>query len=253
MKSLRLAAMFLTRVPLPSIQGRVPPVAAAVPWFPTVGLAIGACTGAAYLGARELFGVAVAAGLAVAIGAAITGAFHIDGLGDTADAFGGGTTKDRRLEIMKDSRLGTYGVTAVVLAIVLQVAALSSLDAAQGFAGLLVAHSLGRSAALWVMVGMSPARRDGLGVDYLDDLPIGRTLIGSAVGVAASLVAFGPWGGLMVAAVSIGAMAVAALSQRKIGGVSGDVLGAAEQVAEVAVLLTVLALALRVDDFPWWG
>lgn len=76
----------------------------------------------------------------------VTGAFHLDGLGDVSDAFAGGATVERRMEILKDSRLGTYGVAAVALALVLQVTSLAWLDAAQGWAVLVVAHSLGRSA-----------------------------------------------------------------------------------------------------------
>lgn len=253
MKALRLALMFLTRIPLPSIRGSVPPLADAVPWFPAVGALIGAVTGGLYVVMVELFGPGlVAAAVTIACGVLITGAFHLDGLGDMADAFGGGSTPERRLEIMKDSRLGTYGVSAVALALVLPVVALGALSPAQGFGALVVAHSLGRAAALWLMIAMSPARADGLGVGYLTDLPLGRALVGSSVGVAVALSAWGAWGAAAVGCAVAAALLVGVLSQRSIGGVSGDVLGAVEQVVEAATLLTAVALARHVNDFPWW-
>ena len=108
----------------------------------------------------------VAAAVAVLFGVLLTGAFHEDGLADTADAVAGGWTVERRLEILKDPRHGSYGVAALSGSIVLRIVAVASLGPAAAFAGLVAAHTLGRGAAV-VTMGVAPvARADGLGADY---------------------------------------------------------------------------------------
>ena len=118
------AVQFLTRIP---IRLRAAPnLAACVPWFPVVGGAIGALIGALVAGLMEVVPSTVAAAIGIVVGVLITGAFHEDGLADTADAFGGGWTVERRLEILKDSRHGTYGVAAISSSIVLRIVALGA-------------------------------------------------------------------------------------------------------------------------------
>ncbi len=252
-RSLRLALVFLTRLPLPPIEGPLPPVGHAVPWFPVVGSIVGCAAGGVYVGCLELMNSAPAAAVSVTFAVLLTGAFHLDGLGDVADALAGGSTPERRLEIMKDSRLGTYGVAALVLALVLQVTSLASLGAAQGWAALVVAHSVGRSSALWVMLLASPARAEGLGVDYVRDLRSGPTWAGGLVGVVAAGLLFGPWGALAIAVAVVAAAVVSRMARRAVGGFTGDVLGTVEQVVEVTTLVVAAALATRVSGFPWWA
>ena len=240
MSAFRCAVTFLTRVPLGD--GDRPDVDGAPAWFAVVGALIGAASGGVFAGASWLVGPFPAAALAVAVAALITGAFHQDGLADTADAFGGGWTVDQRLEILKDSRHGTYGVTTLVLVIAVQIAALTALGPRAGFVALVAAHTLGRSGAVGLMLTMRPARADGLGARYSARLPRARAAAGILAGCAIVLLSTGLPGLTLIASALVATMAVAWLSVRKIGGIVGDVLGAAEQISETVVLLTAAAL-----------
>lgn len=238
-----VAAGFLTRVPVGDVSrgGRVEvDLARAVPWFPVVGLAIGAVSGGAFVVGNEFFAPLVSACIALAVAMLVTGAFHHDGLADIADAFGGGWSVEQRMEILKDSRLGTYGTSALTLALITEVAAVSQLSTRDGFAALVVAHTLGRSTALAAML-LAPPAGDGLGADYMARLsPISVTLgIGVGVVTAAFLSPIFPL--ITIGAAAVPAVAVVALAIRKIGGINGDVLGAVHVLASVATLVVTSA------------
>jgi len=246
---LRTAGIFLTRVPLGDDPDQ--DLSAAVPWFPVVGAVVGLLAGGVYLGAAMVLPAAAAAALAVTVAALVTGAFHHDGLADMADAFGGGWDTEQRLHILKDSRHGTYGVMALVCAVVIQVAAIGALPGLVGLAALVAAHTLGRAAAVALMGILRPAAGHGLGVDYTTAARRGHILLAVGAGVGIGLLVLGPAAALCVLAAAAVVAVVGALAQRKIGGLVGDVLGAAEQVAETAVLLTVAAL-WQAGWLPWW-
>ncbi len=245
--SLLAALQFLTRIPIHL--RREPSLTRTVAWFPVAGCIIGAAIGGAAAGLWHATPPLVTAALAVTLGLLITGAFHEDGLGDVADAFGGGWTIERRLEILKDSRHGTYGVAAMCASIVLRIVALGSLPGpAAIFAGAVTAHTLGRVAAVGMAGTMRLATHSGLGADYGRGTTPLRAAVGSLAGLAlatAALAIFATtwWVGPLLAATIVAAGVTGQLARRKIGGISGDVLGAAEQVAECLVLVTFSALA----------
>lgn len=223
---------------------------AAVPWFPVVGAGVGVVVGAVAAGMAELVPMPVAAAVAVLVGVLVTGAFHEDGLADVADAFAGGWTVEQRLRILKDPLHGSYGVAALCGSIVLRIVALASLGPATAFAGAVAAHTLGRGAAVGLMGTVRVATADGLGADYARSLPRRSAVVGVLAAVAIAGLATGWWVAVLVVVAALGAAALGWLAVRKIGGVTGDVLGAAEQVAECAVLVAVTALAAR---HPlWW-
>ncbi len=244
------AVQFLTRIPV-----RLPaavPHHRVVPWFPVVGALIGVLVGAVAVAAGELVPQPVAAALAVIAGLIVTGAFHEDGLADVADAFGGGWTIEQRLEILKDSRHGTYGVAALSSSVILRVACVASIAApAAAFASLVAAHALGRSAAVVAMRSAPPATESGLGVSAARQLQPLPTAIGLAVGIGVVAASTGWWVGPLVAAAVGGMLAVVVVSVRKIGGLAGDALGAVEQVAECLVLVVAAGLAAR--HTVWWA
>jgi len=232
---------------------RPAPLAAAVPWFPVVGALVGALVGGIAAGLGELGPTAVAAAVAVLAGVMLTGAFHEDGLADTADAVAGGWTPEQRLAILEDPRHGTYGVAALCGSIVLRVAALGALvtaGPAVAFAGAVSAHALGRGAAVAVMGASPVARPDGLGADYARAVGAGRAAVGAIVAVAVATLATGWWAAPLAAAAAIGAAGVVGLARRAFGGITGDHLGAVEQVAECLVLTTATLLAAH--DPLWW-
>ncbi|MGL5811174.1 MAG: adenosylcobinamide-GDP ribazoletransferase [Nocardioides sp.] len=247
---LAAALQFLTRVPIRL--RRAPALDRMVGWFPVAGALIGAAIGGVAAGLWFVVPPMVAAAVAVAFGLLLTGAFHEDGLGDVADAFGGGWTVERRLEILKDSRHGTYGVCAIVASLLVRVAAIGSLpDPATAFAGVTAAHCLARAGALGLMGWMPVVTASGLGTDYGQSATRARAAAGIAAGAGIAATLVGWWVVPLAVAVVLSVVAVGALARRKIGGISGDVLGAAEQVAECAVLVVVSGLATHGD--LWWS
>ena len=250
MRNLRAAVVFLTRVPVP-IDG-TPSLTEAVPWFPFVGALVGAAVGGAAAGLLQWLPPFVAGTVAVLLGVLLTGAFHEDGLADVADAFAGGWTRQDRMRILDDPLHGSYGVAALTGSILLRVACLTALgfSPAVAFACTVAAHTLGRAAAVGLMLTVPVARPDGLGADYARSLPRPRAIAGVASGIAIAALATGWWVGPFVGAAIVGAAAIGWLSRRKVGGVTGDVLGSAEQVVECLVLVVATGLATRHQ--LWW-
>ncbi|MEO5901200.1 MAG: adenosylcobinamide-GDP ribazoletransferase [Ilumatobacteraceae bacterium] len=243
------ATQFLTRIPI--TLDREPSLPRAVPWFPLVGVCIGAIVGGVAAGMWAITPPLVAAGVAVAVGLLVTGAFHEDGLADVADAFGGGWTVERRVAILKDSRHGTYGVAALCTSIVVRIVCLGSLPGpAVMFAAAVAAHTLGRGVAVALTATVRPAIPGGLGATAAGSLETRTAVVGVVGGTALAGLIVGWWIGPLALAAAAGAVAVAALAIRKIGGIVGDVLGAAEQVVECLCLVVMTGLATH---HPlWW-
>jgi adenosylcobinamide-GDP ribazoletransferase len=238
-----LAAAFLTRVPLaaPGPAGR--PLAAGAWAFPLVGAGIGGVAAFFFLLAQLLgFGDGPAALLAVLAGAALTGALHEDGLADAADGLFGGDDRERRLAIMRDSRHGTFGVLALVASVLLRVAALARLgDPLHAGLALVAAHALSRALLPAAMRVLKPARADGLGAGAGTPSPA-QTAVAVALGGAIALAALGPLRGLLALLAAAAAVGAAArLARSRIGGYTGDVLGAFQQIGEIAMLLAAAA------------
>ncbi len=237
---------FLTRLPLPrGVTLATEDLRRAQRFFPLAGLVVGLAGAFAFWLANHLgLGAWPAGALAVAATALATGALHEDGLSDTADGFGGGGDAARKLEIMRDSRLGSYGGLALVLSVLLRVAALAALaDPELVGAALVAAHVASRGALPAVMAIAPMARPDGLaaaiGAPSRSDLWFSLGLTGLLV-----ILTLGLHGGFFVLALVVLAGAgVARLAKGQIGGITGDVLGAVQQVAEATALLTVAALA----------
>ena len=241
------AVQFLTRIPTPQLAGFQPEwIQQSARYYPLVGQVVGGVSALILYGAAQVWNPWIAALLAVAAGVVLTGGFHEDGLADTADGLGGGLTRARRLEIMKDSRLGSYGALALGLTLALRVAALAMLTQASPLfaaVALLASHGLGRAAAVGAMAIMPYGGDPGMAKEGKPDR---ASMTGLAVAV---LVALWPLALLPVMAGVVGVatgLAVGAVpawqAQRLIGGRTGDVLGAVEQMFEVGFLLAVAGL-----------
>lgn len=245
-----LAALaFLTRLPLGMVQADEPlpkaqPTLAEASWaFPLAGLVVGGIGGIAYAIASALALPALAAALiAIATTAFVTGALHEDGLADTADGFGGGATREQKLDIMRDSRIGTFGVLALIVCVGLRAAAIADIGTRwHVFAALLAAHALARGVLPAAMHRLDPARDDGLGASA-GRPEQNQVLIALAIALVIAVVAVGLRPGLSAAIVAgLIAIAIGWLARRQIGGQTGDVLGAIEQGAETAALLAAAA------------
>jgi len=242
---IQLAVVFLTRLPW-RLNGDVPPLALnrALRAFPLVGLIIGG-------GSATLFGLAHFAGLpdsacallAILSAVLLTGALHEDGLADVADGFGGGQDKSRKLDIMRDSRLGAYGGLALVFSIGLRTSALIGFDNWTLAAAALVGTAcLSRVAPALLIYMMEPARTDGLAATM--EKPSGLIIAqGLGLGIALFLLctpAMAGWIALSVCA--LGLFIWKAIAQNQIGGQTGDVCGASQQIIEISALLTLASL-----------
>jgi adenosylcobinamide-GDP ribazoletransferase len=238
-----VATAFLTRIPVAAPGCTAGRLADAAWAFPLVGAGIGAAAAFAFLLAQLVgLGDWPAALLAVLTGISLTGALHEDGLGDAADGLIGGRDRDHALAVMRDSRLGTFGVLAIVASVLLRSAALAGIgEAVHAGLGLIAAHAASRAVLPVAMRTIAPARADGLGVEA------GRPSVSVAtaavtIGVLISLTALGPIrGAIALGAASAAVFASAMLAQRRIGGYTGDVLGALQQIGEIVMLLTAAA------------
>ena len=239
----RTAIAFLTRLPMPHPHGATPSnFVRAQRMFPLVGALIGAAIGLFCLVLRGsgLPDLACAA-LALGGGAVLTGALHEDGLADVADGFGGGRDVAAKLEIMRDSRLGTYGAFALMVCFAAKLSALAALPDSHLVYGLIAAHALARGVLPVLSLKLPYARKDGLAATAgQPDVSVAATAV--AIALVVSLLALTFADTLWVAAVTaVTAALMAWLALRQIGGQTGDVLGATEQVVETAVLLLLSA------------
>ncbi len=248
-----IALRFFSRLPVPATRREINAGAAgfshAVAMVPLAGLVIG-CLPAIVLAGTCGLGLppALAAPLAVLSLVIVTGALHEDGLADCADGFGGGRTRARKLEIMRDSRIGTFGACALALSLYLRAVALGTIAArgvGLGVAVILAAAVLSRLACLLPLIALPPARADGMGASAGRPEPrtVGIALalaIALACGLLATFAAPARIA-LAIALASVAALGLCALAWRQIGGQTGDVAGATQQVVEIAIYLVFAA------------
>jgi adenosylcobinamide-GDP ribazoletransferase len=238
-----MAFMLLTRLPLGRFSGiRAPDLGHGVWAFPVVGLFIGLVGALVYWGMHRLGMPAfLAASWTLVAILLATGAFHEDGLADMADGFGGGGTRERKLEIMRDSRIGTYGAVALGLSLLIRISALAALERPHLVLVALVATAIvGRGGMIVPLLVLQPARPDGMAAGMLD-IPRWSAVLGFAL-VGLALLSCLPAGkAIVVAFVALATcFGLARLARSQIGGHSGDVLGATEVIVE-CVTLTALA------------
>ncbi|MBF6569424.1 MAG: adenosylcobinamide-GDP ribazoletransferase [Candidatus Binataceae bacterium] len=237
---IRLAAAFLTIAPVgPRQVMSEGAVAASLAWFPLIGFIIGLALVAEDWMLAFMLAPIVRSVLLVASLAAITGAVHLDGLADTADALGAGSDRDRALAILRDSRVGSFGAIALFFVLAIKVVAIATAIGPSRYAALMLAPGIGR----WAMVAASYR------LNYLRPLGAGGTLLGRkgmrnlAIASATAMVALGffiswPTIGAYVAAV-ITMMAFRWAYSRWLGGVTGDLIGACGEIVETLVMLIV--------------
>jgi adenosylcobinamide-GDP ribazoletransferase len=236
------AGILLTRLPLSRFSRHDLPLADAVWAFPLVGGVIGALGGAVYA-AGVLLRMPPAVGAVWTLAAMLlaTGAFHEDGLADTADGLGGGRTRERKLAIMRDSRIGSFGALALILSLALRGSAIAAIgQPSRVLAALVVAAALGRAAMVVPLLALAPARPDGLAVG-LRQLDARRAIAAFAIAVLLAVLLL-PTGAALraLAGAAVAAVAMAWLARRQVGGYTGDLLGATSVVSE-CVAISLLA------------
>lgn len=244
---LRMAASFVTILPVASSKPAADGAVARATWaLPLAGLLVG-LAGALVYKISSRFGLTpnLAALLALATTTLITGALHEDGLADTADGLGGGRTRERKLEIMRDSRIGSYGVCALILSFGLRWSALATIANPWAVTlALCAAHTAARAGVPAFMSLVPPARPDGLSASA--GVPPGRSVaIAFALGTLALALALGPGKALVsLILLSVAGLMLARLAIRQIGGQTGDILGAFEQISEILILLVAAAFQM---------
>lgn len=241
-----LAVEFLTRVPVVARSAYSEQrFADSVRHYPLVGLLVGTIAAAVFLVAARFLPHVIAVLLSTAFVMLFTGAFHEDGLADTFDGIGGGNTAERSLEIMKDSRIGVFGMAALWTVLATKVSALNSMDGIAVAISLVAAHCMSRWSSVVAIASSSYVRHEGTGK------PVAAGIRRSAL-MYASIVGLAPLPGLVLVGLPMAAVGAAvglaaghALTrlfyERKIGGYTGDCLGAVQQLSELGVYLGILA------------
>ena len=242
LRAFAAAVTLLTRVPLGNrVVVAESDIARSLAWLPLVGVGLG---GAVALAARGLSGrldVWPAAVLIVAAWALATGAIHLDGLADSADAMGA-RDRVRRLEVMRDPRLGSFGVLALVFVVVLKIALVAAVLARGHNLWLLAIPAVARAAASALSAGLPYAREQGTGAALISaGSRLERLAVALATGIVVALACARMRGLLAIAAAALVAVIVGRLAQRRIGGITGDILGATIELAECAALLALVA------------
>ena len=243
LRSLLTAAQYFTRIPVPTWVGHsAAQLERASRYFPLIGLGVGAIGAAAFWLGSLLFPPFIAATLSTLATLAVTGAFHEDGLADTIDGLGGGVTRERALEIMKDSRVGAFGVLALLLVILLKVSALAAMSLRDGVLALMAGHALSRGCAVLLIAGLPYARSDDSTrakpvVEHVRRLDFAIACLCSI----APLVLLWPRVVLSLGVVLITLAMLFRWFKRRLGGYTGDTLGATQQCCEVAFYLSLVA------------
>jgi adenosylcobinamide-GDP ribazoletransferase len=242
----RLCLAFSTRLPLASPPGESHRLGRALRLNALAGVVVGGFGATVYWLAAALgLPVAVAALLSLAAALWFTAALHEDGLADFVDAMGGGRTRAKALEIMRDSRIGAFGAAALFLSLALRVALLAALgEPPLVFAGLVASHAFARGLLPTAMLVLPPARRDGLAAS-LNRPKLGDAALGLLLGSLVALAGLGFGAALVASAAALlAAGAVLLIARRRLGGYTGDVLGAVEQVSEIAMLMGIVVMVL---------
>jgi adenosylcobinamide-GDP ribazoletransferase len=234
--SLRSAMAFLTVLPVATSEG-APGERLGRAYFPAIGALVGLLSAVVFAFLDAFTTPLLAAVGATATLALLTGALHLDGLADSADGLFGGGDVSRRLEVMRDPRLGSFGTVAVVLVLVGEVAAIASMSPGRAVAGLVIAGALSRLAMLFVITLVPYVRSSGLGVAAGDSSHRDFDLaLGGAFAAVACLL---DWRRALLAAcvVALTMLAVIVLARRRLGGATGDVYGATAELSMVAALV----------------
>jgi adenosylcobinamide-GDP ribazoletransferase len=250
-----VAMQFLTRMPLPSMSGfQARWLSQSLRYFPLVGGLVGLASVAVWWLSSQLFPPVVAVGLMLAASLLVTGAFHEDGFADTCDGLGGGQTRDQMLAIMKDSRIGAYGAIGLLMLLGLKWSALVALPTAAFAVTVVAAHVVSRWCAIGLVWALPYARagEDGKSRPFDGGLSAAQWLVSGLIGgaaIATAAIGLGVGGTWLATAAAVGfiaaagsAFAAAAYFKARIGGYTGDCLGAVQQLSELTFVLGALAV-----------
>jgi adenosylcobinamide-GDP ribazoletransferase len=242
--ALAAAVMFFTRLPVPSGWGTTrDDLQRAAAYFPFVGWIVGGVAAAVWWLAAPVWSPGVASALSLAATVVLTGAMHEDGFADVCDGFGGGYTKERVLEIMHDSRVGAFGAIGAVIMLLLKWQTVAGLSPLLAPAALVAGHVVSRAVSTTLMTTLSYVRPESVKAKPLATELCGGRLVWVIVTALAAMALLPPQTWWALAVMLAVRLLLARWFAARIGGYTGDCLGAAQQVSEVLFYLTVIALA----------
>ncbi len=237
-----VAQMFLTRLPTPAnLQWSEEELAASTSWFPAVGITIGAIASAAWIFGNLLWEPHIAAVAAVAVAIIATGAFHEDGLADSADGIGGAFELDKKLAIMRDSRIGTYGSVALIVVTISKVMALAMVPPSMIVATLISAHVIARWSSVPLIYNNLYVREQGTGKPFAATVTKTRLLYSSLFTLIVTALCVQLKALALLIAVFMFLWIAQTWLRRKLGGITGDTLGAVNSLTELLVYLVLTA------------
>ena len=242
-----VAVQFLTRLPVPrALNSSEPDIGKAAAFFPLVGVIVGGGAALVFVGLQRVLPLPASVFCAIVFAAFLTNGFHEDGLADTVDGFGGGWTKDRVLEIMRDSRIGTYGALALIFLVLGKLNLLSLLPPGQIWRWLIVGHTAARWTILPLCAWLPYARAEGQGKLVAKQVGFLEIIIGTLTLLLVFILL--PWQAALAALLvtTLVTLLSGLYFRARLQGVTGDCLGAANQLTEVGLYLTAVIL-LRFD------
>jgi len=238
-----VAIQFLTRLPVPrALNSSETDIGKAAACFPLIGVIVGGGTALVFVGMQRILPLPASVFCAIGFAAFLTNGFHEDGLADSFDGFGGGWTKDRVLEIMRDSRIGTYGTLALIFVILGKLTFLSLLPPGQIWRWLIIAHTASRWTILPLCAWLSYARAEGQGKLVAKQVGVLEIMIGTVTLLLVFILL--PWQAVLAALLvtTLVTLLSGLYFRARLQGITGDCLGAANQLTEVGLYLTAVVL-----------
>ncbi|MDO8446899.1 MAG: adenosylcobinamide-GDP ribazoletransferase [Deltaproteobacteria bacterium] len=237
------AWQFLTIIPISRrIEVTAESLGRSMAVFPLVGLALGGILIALDYGFAHIFPPAIVSALLFTSYIAMYGGFHLDGLADTIDGLAGGKDREHALKIMKDSNIGAIGVVVLVLLLLLKYTAIDSLPDGLRWEGLLIMPVIGRWTQVWMTYGSRYARENGLGRPFVEYVKERELVIASLITIVVSWLTLGVKGLLAVITTALIGLILKRFFDKKIGGITGDILGAGGEICELIMLLVIIAI-----------
>lgn len=245
----KVALAFLTRIPVKHDPKVHMPRSASL--FPLIGLLVGIVAGVCYLGFSEILPPFAAAALTVTVSTMLTGAFHLDGWGDIFDGLVGGWNPKQRLEILKDSRHGTYGVAAISLQLILQISLISSFPGTDGFWVLVLTHSVARAVPIYLMQIPATPGHEGMGATISKEVKLRDVFLATAITLVIGISILELSFVFMLLLLFLSNAIFVRWVISKIGGLLGDSFGAAEQLSETTILIYLAATFFITGSLTW--
>lgn len=236
------ALMFFTRLPVPELEYSQEKLNSSSRYFPLVGILVGALSATVFMFSTMIFSTNVSVLLSMIASILITGAFHEDGFADTCDGFGGGYTKEKILEIMKDSRIGAFGAIGIILLLILKFSLLSEMKPMVIPIVIVAGHAISRFISISLLYSMIYVKEEGKAKPLSTALPLPSLLVAGVFGLLPLLLFKKALILLVIIPLFLTRLYLSYYFKKHIGGYTGDCLGAAQQTSEVIFYISIFLM-----------